>query len=329
LMIREPFPAWVELVEPEPRLFNVEGRSTTRVQIPVHFLKRGVYRVNSFDVTALDPLGVFAFTRRIPCDGEIVVYPMPQTMGQMPLIGRDRNGWQEFSATALRGNSVDPDGVRGYVPGDPLRHIHWRQTARTGQLSVIEFEEAQAVNLVIAIDLFRGTEYGQGLDTTLEYGVLLAATIVQQAIQQGAGVRLLVPALDESPGLQALTDTFGRGQEHLYRILDVLARAEAKSTVHLSDLIMGSVWSLPIGTTLIAISSQPEPALVEALSRFTVSGGEVALVYVDPDSFGRPDHKARGSRTEGVMADLLAVGVQTFQLRKNPYRDVMPEMTYV
>ena len=328
LMIREPFPEWIEMLEVEPPLFNVAGMDTTRVGISVRFRKRGVYRVEWFDVTALDPLGVFAFTRRVPCEGEIVVYPMPQAMGSMPLSGQERNGWQEFSAAALRGNSVDPDGVRNYVPGDPLRRIHWRQTARTGSLSVIEFEEPQAVNLVIALDLLRGTEVGQGTETTLEYAVRLAATIAQQATEQGASVRLLLPSPKDTRDANALANTFGRGEEHLYRLLDSLARVEADTVMPLSEVLTSSLQVLPAGTTLIAMTASPEPGLVEALSRFTVNGGSVALIYVDPVSFGAKDGKSMEA-AQAVLADLLTVNVQTFVLRSNAFGDVLPEVAYV
>ena len=145
LSIHEPLPTWIEPLDPEPPLFNVtsnrNGRSPTVVSIRIRYHKRGVYPLRYFDVTAIDPLGVFAFTRRIPCEGELVVFPLPRPVRSLILSGSERDGWQEFTAAALRGGSVDPDGVREYVPGDPLRRIHWRQTARTGKLAVIEFEE--------------------------------------------------------------------------------------------------------------------------------------------------------------------------------------------
>ena len=159
----------------------------------MQFHKRGVYRVKACEIAAIDPLGVSAFAGRVACDGELVVYPVPKEMPLIPISGAERHGLQERTRVALRGSSVDPDGIREYMPGDPLRHIHWRQTARTGKLNVIEFEEPQTSNLVILLDLLRGTEFGKGRETTLEDGVRMAAAMAQSAVRQGASIRLLVP----------------------------------------------------------------------------------------------------------------------------------------
>ena len=171
LSIQEELPESIQLLDIESPLFNVDGRSgprpdqktVARVSHRVLFRKRGAHALSVFEVTAIDPLGVFAFTRRVHSEGEIVVYPQSEPLKSFTLSGADRYGWQEFTAAALRGASVDPDGVREYAPGDPLRRIHWRQTARTGRLAVIEFEEPQTVNLVIALDLQEGTDIGEGV----------------------------------------------------------------------------------------------------------------------------------------------------------------------
>jgi uncharacterized protein (DUF58 family) len=329
LAIHEPLPSWIESLDTEPPLFNVGAEETTRVAHRIRFRKRGVYKMQWFDVTAIDPLGVFAFTRRVHTEGEIVVYPMPQSMRPVSLTGAERYGWQEFTSVALRGGSVDPDGVRQYVPGDPLRRIHWRQTARTGKLAVIEFEEAQSVNLVVALDLQRGSDIGKDTETTLEYAVRLTASLAQQATQQGASVRLLFPddaieGAEEIGSLAAVSEP-GRGQEHLFLILDALARVQADALQPISGLISEKVGSLLPGTTLLVVTSRPDTGLPSALTRYTSTGANVAVIYIDTESF--PGGKGRVSEAElqRFFAELLSVNVYPFVLRKNQQGDLFPE----
>jgi uncharacterized protein (DUF58 family) len=52
-------------------------------------------------------------------------------------------------------------GVRDYVPGDPVRRVHWPSTARRGDLVVKEVEEPGAPRLVVALDLGGGGEAGE------------------------------------------------------------------------------------------------------------------------------------------------------------------------
>ena len=330
LQVREALPLWIVPMEAEPPLFNVAAGDTARVVHRIRYMKRGVYRVQSFEVTALDPLGVFAFTSHVACDAELVVYPMPQTLESLALTGTDRYGWQEFTVIALRGSSVDPSGVREYAPGDPLRRIHWRQTARTGKLSVIEFEEPQSVNLVIALDLMRGTEVGEGLATTLEYGVRLAASMAQEATQQGASVQLLTaaePDREEETALSLMMAAVpGRGVQQFYTILDALARVEANATRPISALIGGEEGSrlLP-GTSLLVLTSQLDPQLPAVLSRYAATGANVSVVYIAPETFPGGKQRIPADERQRFLTELSLAQVHPFILRYDPLNALLPE----
>ncbi len=303
LSIREVFPAWIAPLQEEPVLFNVAAKDTTRILQSIHFRRRGVYHATGFDVTAIDPLGVFAFTRRVHSAGELIVYPMPGPPVRLPALGAERYGWQEATSSMLRGSSVEPDGVRAYAAGDSLRHIHWRQTARTGNLTVIQYEETLSQHLVLVLDLMHGTDIGNGVQTTLEYAIRLVANLAQQAVQQGAEVRLLLPSI---PQLQGYPTTLtGRGQEHLHLLLDVLARVEADAVMPVRELLR-QVGELTAGTRLVVLTSQTEPGLPEALAHYTATGADVAVVYLDPCTFDTTRRRPVGR--EPFFAELLSIG---------------------
>lgn len=331
LTIHEPFPNWIVSADTEPPLFNVAAYDTARVTHRVRYLKRGVYTVSGFDVTAMDPLGVFAFTRRNPCDGEIVVYPLPQEMRPLPLSGSERYGFQEFTALALRGSSTDPDGVRQYAPGDPLRRIHWRQTARTGKLNVIEFEETQTVNLAIVLDAQQGTEYGKDTETTLEYAVRLAASIAHQATQKGIGIRLVTaPSLMEEANSSAgaalrAASVSGRGQDHLFLIFDALARVEAKGSESIGAVVREAVGAIQPGTTLVILTSRCDRTLPASLTRYAAHGANILIAYIDPATFEGGPARPRPSEIQDFQTELLALDVHLFHVRRNDQNVIDPE----
>ena len=337
LAVQELLPDWIEPLDPEPPLFNVDGRAglptgeqgATRIAHRVRFRKRGAFALQGFEVTAIDPLGVFAFTRRIPSAGEIVVYPQAEPLNSFTLSGADRYGWQEFTAAALRGASVDPDGVREYAPGDPLRRIHWRQTARTGKLAVIEFEEPQTVNLVIALDLQQGTDVGEGIATTLEKSVSLAASLAQQAIQSGASIRLVVPedtSQDEKAvGSFGAASASSRGQEHLLVVLDALARVEARSAQSVTKLVNEAVGNLLPGTTLVVITSQASGSLADALARYTSAQTRVGVIYVDPAAFAPKNSRLPSVNVNRFFAEILAVHAHPFLMHRATGEEPTPE----
>jgi uncharacterized protein (DUF58 family) len=320
LSVQEGFPDWIAPVHGENTLFNVDANGMTRVYQPVLFRRRGVYQATGFDVTAMDPLGIFAFTRRVNSAGELVVYPTPGPAVRLPPLGAERYGWQEATSAMLRGSSVEPDGVRAYAIGDSLRHIHWRQTARTGNLTVIEFEETLSQHLVLVLDLTRGTNVGDGVQTTLEYAVRLAANLAQQAVQQGAEVRLLVPAIPQLEGYP--TVLAGRGQEHLHLLLDVLARVEADSVMPVPELLR-QTGDLSAGTRLLVLTSQTDPGLPESLAHYTATGADVSVVYLDPSSFETA--RRRTNERERFFTELLTVGAHPLVMEANAEQDLRIE----
>ena len=309
LEARDQLPAWLMPEDPNGFVFSARANAITRVPYRVQLLKRGAYRLESVQVTALDPLGIFSFSKRFDAPGEILVYPVPEPISDIVLSGAERYGLRELPIAAVRGSGVDPDGVREYIPGDPLRRVHWRSTARTGKLSVIEFEESRAVNVVLALDMSKAAVYGEGRESTFEYLIRVAASLAQAALRQGASVRLITG--DEiSPATAA-----GRGTDHMYAILGDLARAEPFEARPFSETLVSRTGIIAPGTTLVVLTSGLERGLAETLSHFTVEGCQVVVVYADPRSF---EPKARISTRElhSVMESFYGANTAPFVLTR-------------
>ena len=326
LSISEDFPESVESHEQEPTLFNVIGNESTRIAHRLTFTKRGVFQVRTFSVNAIDPLGIFTYSRVISCDSEIIVYPKPQNLQPISLTGADRNGLQEFTVSAPRGGSIEPDGVREYVPGDSLRRIHWKQTARTGRLAVLEFEEAQSIQVALFLDLQQGIKSGQEADSCFEYAIRYAASILEQALREGAGIRLLTPALDEAPlaGAAALP---GRGESHFLSIMDTLARVNATSKQSVEESISETTNHLQSGATLIVVTSQTSSKMSALLTNLSLIGRfRVVLIFVDPDSFTNSKLSLFNQDRSEFFNGLLSAEVQTYILKRNAQSDVQPEV---
>ncbi len=334
LSIQENVPGWNAVGDEEPPLFNVAALDMARVTHTVRFSRRGVYQAAGFDVTAMDPLGVFAFSRHVSAEGELVVYPLPQALRTSAFSGTERYGWQEFTSRLLRGSSVDPDGVRPYVAGDPMRRIHWRQTARTGKLSVIEFEESQATNLVIALDLEASTEVGTGDETTLEYGVRLTASLAQQAIEHGTSVRLMLPPDGAGTGKDAelmLTAATmeGRGEAHLFLILDALARVKAISKVSMRQTVEDNAARVLPGTTLLVVTANPDLNLSGAFASYLAIGVKISVAFIDPDTFEGKRFRRGNDDSGAFLASLASLRLPAFVVRCAPNGVLDPEeVTY-
>jgi uncharacterized protein (DUF58 family) len=324
IQARDILPEWIVEDEEEPPCVNVAPNTITRVDYKVHLLKRGFYAIDSMVVTFQDPLGLFVYNKLFKVHSEIVVYPVPEDVKDIILSGAERYGSRELPIAATRGSGLDPDGVRQYIPGDPLRRMHWKSTARTGKLNVIEFEEAKAVNVVIVLDLYQGTNIGTGKDTTLEYLVRMAASLAQNAIRQGASVRLITG--DEADP----ADFAGRGSEHLFAILSSLARAESTDPNPLSSRLLERVGVLHPGTSVVVLTSDADLQLPGAISHITSSGVPTMVFYADPRSFlaghSRPSERVMNEFMEGLLS---AQAIPVVLKKQAEGRLIAEQMDYV
>jgi len=320
LQAQDELPRWLRLVEEEPLHFHVPPKSEVRIPYRVELTKRGAYHLDRLTVTAFDPLGIFSFTKRVSSVSEMMVLPTPQEIPDMILSGAERHGLIDLPVAAIRGSGIDPDGVREYVPGDPLRRMHWKSTARTNKLNVIEFEESHSLNVVLALELHRGTNVGEGKQSTLEYLIRAAASLAQKAIRQGASVRLIAGG-----GPQGV-DIGGRGSEHLYAILTALALAEATDATPLSAHLLQRIGMVSPGTTLVALTSGLDSELPGVLSYYSLSGCRVVVLYADPLSFA-PDTRAISAEMQKTFwNELLASHVLPLCLQRNEQRLLLPEV---
>ncbi len=94
--------------------------------------------------------------------------------------------------SGFRGQGLDFDDFREYMPGDEPRFIDWKVTARTGTPYIRRFHEEREQVLLLAIDASGSMAYASGADTKLEYAAQLAAVLAYSAVQNGDKVGLLL-----------------------------------------------------------------------------------------------------------------------------------------
>ncbi|NIM06978.1 MAG: DUF58 domain-containing protein, partial [Armatimonadetes bacterium] len=181
--------------------------------------------------------------------------------------------------TARTGEGLDYHGVREYQPGDELRRIHWKAFARQQRLAVIEFQQTYTADVAIAVDLFRGTEVGAGKQTTLEYGIKIAASLARRALDNRASVTL---GLQSASGLQIITC---RREDDFHLILEALAEAEADGEMPLYSVVHAMKPELSPGTALVLITADADTRLVDLAGFLQNDNIKLAGVLLDASTF--------------------------------------------
>lgn len=167
--------------------------------IPTH--KRGVVKVGPVSVVRGDPLGLFERAHRR--DDPVDLYVHPRTVlfdGQSLGYLRDLEG---LPAADLSRDDVSFHALLEYQPGDDLRHVHWRSTARTGTMMVRQYEETRRSHFVIALSRSLA-DYATEDD--FELGISAAGSIGLRALRdsQRVDVRVQGRELPAGTGKQLL-----------------------------------------------------------------------------------------------------------------------------
>ena len=153
-------------------------------------LRRGVYLDWPVHIYSEGILGLARHHAKLAASSRLTVLPYHAELSRLPLLDSlHRMAWSPAGRSA-RGGGMDFYGVREFQPGDPLRHIHWKTTARRGDLVVREFEEGACMPLLILIDNreIAGASVREG--TLLDIQARLAASVVHYARLCGHPVTL-------------------------------------------------------------------------------------------------------------------------------------------
>lgn len=215
--------------------------------------RRGVYRWQTVQLRTAAPLGLFWCRRAQTAKAVASVYPAVLPLTQCPLVdemGRDLSLQLNSDRRAQSATEGLTRSVRPYRWGDPIRLIHWRTSARYGELRVRELEIfTGGQELVICLDsAFAWLKQGDGLDSaSFEQAVVAAASLYFYACQQHLQVRLWTAGTGLVSNDQAVLEALAATQPGE----DV--RAESLPTVPLIWLTQNptSLNTLPAGSRWI------------------------------------------------------------------------------
>ncbi len=167
------------------RLFipAVGGKETCRLEARFSGLKRGIYPGGTALLTSSAPLGLVRSRRCYAIASPLTVYPAWQHLAGDWNTDRREAGHAASSASPSRCAAGDYLGVRDYRPEDSPRSIHWRTTARSNRLAVVEYARQTMVTPVFIIDNFRGTD--GATEEVFEVLVKTAASLLKREEEHG------------------------------------------------------------------------------------------------------------------------------------------------
>jgi uncharacterized protein (DUF58 family) len=185
--------------------------------------RRGLFWMGDTSIHTGDPFGVYSVSIADPARISLMVMPPVVPLPQLEIIPGGYSGEGRPIPHAPE-TSVEASGVRAYVPGDSLRLVHWKTTARRAEPFVRLLEGTPASDWWVLLDLQAACQAGSDIDSTEEHGVILAASLVDRGLRANRGVGLLL----NGKILEWLPPRTGAGQR--WEVLRLLALASPGDT---------------------------------------------------------------------------------------------------
>jgi uncharacterized protein (DUF58 family) len=250
--------------------------------------RRGHHRIEPAVIRTGDPLGLFEAYATVGAATSIVVTPRVEPL---PLFRLPTALVQGAAARPERSAHTTPlvMGIRPYVPGDAYNRIHWRTSARHGELQVKEFDTQRTADLWLYLDLDRAVQTGHGDSATVETAVRVAASVGAQALADG---RTLGIAAASSRRVVIPPD---RGPRQLQRLLHLLAGASADTATPLVELLLMTLPQVRRGMTVVVVTPSLDPSWAGPLTGLRGRGVGVLACLIDPVAH---DEQSRALRVE-------------------------------
>ncbi|MGE5256707.1 MAG: DUF58 domain-containing protein [Hyphomicrobiales bacterium] len=240
--------------------------------------RRGYYPLSPLKLASGDFIGLYSRSRRVGGTEHIAIYPciFPVDTRLIPTL------YPMGEARTARRLFRDPThaiGVREHVHGDDLKSIHWKATARRGDLQVKVPDATASYNvaIVLAVESFQTNDVLAEVD--FELAISTAGSIAAALCGHGNPVGLLVNTRLADTGQPAVIAP-GAGRSRIIEILDALAKVTSRSSSPATAFLESQKAKLMAGTTVIFILGRLPDGFPEQLAGLRAAGFKLLVLIV-------------------------------------------------
>ncbi|HTY72886.1 MAG TPA: DUF58 domain-containing protein [Actinomycetes bacterium] len=253
LMLVEDRLPYVLGVRPRFVLDRVPPRGRRRLSYTVRSEARGRYSLGPLTLRLSDPFGMCELVRAFQATDVLLVTPAVVRLPSTPL-GGEWAGAGESRTRSVATAGEDDVATREYRQGDELRRVHWRSTARRGELMVRREEQPWESHCTVVLDTRWDAHRGEGPASSFEWAVSAAASVALHAARSG-----YVVALQAVDGRMLTVPGDIEGSQ---AVIDALAVVQADAA-----------GAIPPGVRVLA----PDGLLVAVLGRLSTDDAETLL----------------------------------------------------
>ncbi len=290
-------------------ILNVGSHKDQSWEKRVTCWRRGRYFLGPLAVTSADPFGLFSRNKDIGQTREITVFPK---IIELPLFRTSNTSLVDLGhgMSGRRISQISPSAssIREMVSGDSQEHIHWRSTAHTGKLMVKVFDAEHSTEETkdawMVLDMNQAVHTGKDEESTEEYCVTAAASLIKKYLDSGMRVGLTVNDRQVDVMLP------NSGNTNFLQMMEKLTLVKADGDKPLFNALIDPRQFGSGHSTVIVITPQANEQVIDAIRGLKNYGHSVVAVFTDSLSFGGQISSEFAVRTLGT------IGVQAYVVRK-------------
>ena len=311
---------------------KLSPNATHEVQYTVTFHQRGYYQLGPLLVETGDLFGLHRQFKVLTEPQFILVPPRMIPLSHYQIESRRPIGEIRI-AHRLFEDPTRIAAVRPYQPGDPLNQIHWRATARTGELHSRIYENSCVAGATLLLDFHEHAYEGSGAERSAELAIITAASFANALFEEGQQIGFLSNGRDAAERIKTegwqgefttrenaqtrvqrtqsnerfrpISVPTEKGADRLDRILEALARLEPGTGLDFAGLVQEAVHLLPRDATVLPILRDASPSSALALGMLKRRGFAVTVIFVQFDEGYSPDWAKAPSWAEPILAQGL------------------------
>ena len=296
-------------------LDRIAPQRVRTVSYPVRADVRGRYVIGPLSVRLTDPFGLVELTRSFSSVDHLTVTPVVTPLPHVRL-GGEWLGGGDSRARSVSVHGEDDAATREYRFGDDLRKVHWRSTARVGELMVRREEQPWQSRAAIFLDTRAAAHRGDGPGSSFEWSVSAAASVATQLGRDGFSLRLLTDAgidVDARIDQQSADSDRDRGAGILLdHLAEVTSSRNASLATAAEHLRRG-----PDGLT-VAVLGRLDAADAEVLASARTGSSTAIAVLIDTASWLGLSERARAEAHQAYDTTvhlLIAGGWRVLEVR--------------
>jgi uncharacterized protein (DUF58 family) len=314
---------WLEVYNPTDLPVPLPGRAiglrswAQRSWIAVVPLtRRGTYRIEPMIVQTGDPFGFFEAAATVGRPTVVTVFPRVIPLPRWRLPSANLEGSHSAPERTIQTTPLATT-VRPYAPGDSFNRIHWRSTARLGEIQVKEFDLEQTADVWLYVDLEAAVQSGEGDISTVEESLRVAASIAHDALTENRAVGLT------TSGHRTVNIPADRGPRQRQKIMQLLAAVEGDGRTPLAELLLMGLPKLRRGMTAVVITPSRDRPWIRTLAPLRARGVASVVVALDAATYefagrsGREMEKTSAASQEqrALQFALAEYGIKNYEVR--------------